>query len=140
MKTMDTIMKRFFSASRLPRVLAAAAVMTAVLFLSGFPAALKAADRSVKIKHPNGGEVIAAGSRTTITWVSRGLSANEKMVIILYKKGIKHSVIAKQTPNSGKFSWNVPRRLHTGSDYRVRIRAIKNLAVNDFSDRNFTIK
>lgn len=93
---------------------------------------------SIKVLYPNGGEVLKANSRVLIKWQSKDL--NGKVVIVLYKKGIKHEVISKQTDNSGKFFWKIPRHLPEGNDYRIRIRALNNLAVNDFSDRNFTIK
>jgi ABC-type cobalamin/Fe3+-siderophores transport system ATPase subunit len=93
---------------------------------------------SIKVLYPNGGEVLKTNTRVHIKWQSKDL--NGKVVIVLYKKGIKHEVIAKQTHNSGKFPWKIPQHLPEGNDYRIRIRALNNLAVNDFSDRNFTIK
>ena len=92
---------------------------------------------SINVLYPNGGEVLKTGSTTNIRWQSQGVDG--KVIIILYKKGIKHSVIAKQTVNSGIFRWKIPRNLPGGKNYRVRIRSLKNLAVNDFSDRNFKV-
>jgi hypothetical protein len=92
----------------------------------------------IKVLYPNGGEALKINSSIRIKWQSKDL--NGKVVIVLYKKGIKHSVISKQTDNSGKFLWKIPRDLPEGNDYRIRIRALKDLSVNDFSDRNFTIK
>jgi hypothetical protein len=92
----------------------------------------------IKVLYPNGGEVLKTNSSISIKWQSKGL--NGKVVIVLYKKGIKHAVISKQTDNSGMFPWKIPQHLPEGNDYRIRIRALKDLAVNDFSDRNFTIK
>ncbi|MCP5048345.1 MAG: hypothetical protein GY940_14340 [bacterium] len=100
---------------------------------------LGAAPGTVKITYPNGGEVLKAGSQVAVKWQSKGLRTNDNMVIILFKKGIKHSIISKKAPNSGRFNWRVPPRLPKGRDYRIRIRVLKNLSVNDFSDRNFTI-
>ncbi|UCH97216.1 MAG: hypothetical protein JSV88_10295 [Candidatus Aminicenantes bacterium] len=92
----------------------------------------------IKVLYPNGGEVLKINSSIHIKWQSKDL--NGKVVIVLYKKGIKHSVISEETDNSGKFLWKIPERLPEANDYRVRIRALKDLSVNDFSDRNFTIK
>ena len=92
----------------------------------------------IKVLYPNGGEVLKTNSSIHIKWQSKGL--NGKVVIVLYKKGIKHTVISKQTDNSGMFPWKIPQQLPEGNEYRIRIRALKDLAVNDFSDRNFTIK
>ena len=93
---------------------------------------------SIKVLYPNGGEVLKANTRVQIKWQSKDLDG--KVVIVLYKKGIKHEVISKQTDNSGTFPWKIPQHLPEGNDYRIRIRALNNLAVNDFSDRNFSIK
>lgn len=92
----------------------------------------------IKVLYPNGGEVLKTGTSIQIKWQSQDL--NGKVVIVLYKKGIKHEVISKQTDNSGMFLWKIPQNLAEGNDYRIRIRAAENLAVNDFSDRDFTIK
>jgi hypothetical protein len=92
----------------------------------------------IKVLYPNGGEVLKVNSSIQIKWQSQGL--NGKVVIVLYKKGIKHEVISKQTDNKGMFPWKIPRYLPEGNDYRIRIRALTDLAVNDFSDRDFTIK
>jgi len=92
----------------------------------------------IKVLYPNGGEVLKTNSTIHIKWQSHGL--NGKVVIVLYKKGIKHAVISEQTDNSGMFPWKIPQILPEGNDYRIRIRALEDLAVNDFSDRDFTIK
>lgn len=93
---------------------------------------------TIKVIYPNGGEVLKTGSQVQIKWQSTGISG--KVVIILYKRGIKHSVITKTTPNSGIFNWAIPANLPEGNDYRIRIRSLRDLSINDFSDRNFTIK
>jgi hypothetical protein len=92
---------------------------------------------SLKVLYPNGGEVLKRDSTVTVRWQSTDLEG--KVVIVLYKGGIKHSVISNQTDNSGIFPWKVPGNLPEGDDYRIRIRSIRDLSVNDFSDRNFTI-
>jgi hypothetical protein len=92
----------------------------------------------IKIVYPNGGEVLKAGTRIQIKWQSEGLQS--KVVIVLYKKGIKHLVISPQTDNNGTFSWRIPANIPEGNEYRVRIRSFEELSVNDFSDRDFTIK
>ena len=92
----------------------------------------------IKVLYPNGGEVLKTNTSIHIKWQSKDL--NGKVVIVLYKKGIKHAVITKQTDNTGMFPWKIPQHLPEGNDYRIRIRALNDLAVNDFSDRNFSIK
>ncbi|NIM78396.1 MAG: hypothetical protein GTO20_06370 [Candidatus Aminicenantes bacterium] len=96
------------------------------------------AGTSIKVLYPNGGEILKSNSSVTIKWQSTGVDG--KVVIVLYKKGIKHSVISRQTDNNGSFPWKIPGTLPEGNDYRIRIRWLKNLSINDFSDRNFSIK
>ena len=92
----------------------------------------------IKVLYPNGGEVLKTGTAIQVKWQSQDI--NGQVVIVLYKKGIKYMVISEQTENNGTFPWNIPANLPEGSDYRVRIRGVQDLAVNDFSDRDFTIK
>lgn len=92
----------------------------------------------LKIIFPNGGETLFTGSITQIRWTSSVSSG--KVILLLFKKGVKHSVISDSTANNGLFTWNIPSTLPEGTDYRVRIRLADNLSINDFSDRDFTIK
>jgi len=92
----------------------------------------------IKLLYPNGGEVLKTGASARIKWTfddSKG-----KVILVLYKNGIKYSVISDGAPNNGLFLWKIPPALPEGNDYRVRIRLKDNLSVNDFSDRDFTIK
>jgi hypothetical protein len=96
---------------------------------------------SLRIIYPNGGEILKKNTTVQIKWVSSANTPpNENVILVLYKKGIKHSVITKATPNNGRFPWRIPANVADGGDYRIRIRLVKNLSVNDFSDRNFSIK
>lgn len=96
---------------------------------------------SLRIIYPNGGEILKKNTTVQIKWTSTTkTSPNENVIIVLYKKGIKHSVISKGTRNTGRFPWKIPAKLPEAADYRIRIRLAHNLSVNDFSDRNFTIK
>lgn len=114
--------------------------MPVLLFLQSGARILEAATGTIKVLYPNGGESLKVGSITTIRWQSQGLAPGAKVIIVLYKKGLKHTVIAKQTPNSGNYRWNISPQLPKANDYRIRIRSVKDLSVNDFSDRNFTLK
>jgi hypothetical protein len=110
-------------------------IVACFTWVVGFPS------DAIKILYPNGGEVLKTNAMVRIRWSST--KSNEpkgKVILILYKKGIKHSVISKGTDNDGLFMWKIPRKLPQGKNYRVRIRLLDNLSVNDFSDRDFTIK
>ncbi len=92
----------------------------------------------LKLISPNGGEILRKGVPFQIKWSSADPKGS--IVLVLYKNGIKHSVITRKAPNKGIFRWRVPGNLPDGKDYRIRIRLADNLAVNDFSDRDFKIK
>lgn len=110
------------------------------LFMASSPLARAAgvSGGTLTVLQPNGGEVLPIGRATDIKWRSRGVDG--KIVLILYKKGIKHSVIAGQAPNNGRFRWHISNSIPPGNNYRIRIRSINNLSINDFSDRDFAIK
>lgn len=92
---------------------------------------------SITVVTPNGGEKIFQDTSVEIKWKAQDVDGN--MVILLYKKGIKHSIIAQNVPNNGRFTWRVSAKFPEGKDYRIRIRSMENLGINDFSDRNFSI-
>lgn len=100
--------------------------------------ALTAPSNSIKILYPNGGEILKTNTTVQIKWSST--NAKGKVILILYKKGIKHSVITKGSKNDGLFVWRIPQKIPEGKNYRVRIRLCENLSINDFSDRDFAIK
>jgi hypothetical protein len=112
-------------------------ILSLAFFFLAMASAL-VAKTSITVLSPNGGEILKRNSSVIIKWQSTGVDG--KVVIVLYKKGIKHSVISRQTDNNGFFPWKIPGTLPEGNDYRIRIRWLKNLSINDFSDRNFTIK
>ncbi len=92
----------------------------------------------VRVEYPNGGEVLASGSRVTVRWVSLGIDG--AVAILLFKEGEQHSVIAARAPNSGSFSWDLAPDLPAGGRYRLRICVLPELRINDFSDRDFAIR
>ena len=118
-----------------------------LLIAACFTCAVGLGSDSIKILYPNGGEVLKTNTVARVRWSSTKPNEQNKenkpkgkVILILYKKGIKHSVISKGTDNIGLFIWKIPREIPEGNDYRVRIRLVDNLSVNDFADRDFTIK
>ncbi len=93
---------------------------------------------SLKVIAPNGGEILHPGGKADIRWQSADIEG--KIVVILYKNGIKHTVLSQETDNTGVFLWEIPGDFAEGTDYRIRVRALSNLSINDFSDRDFSIK
>jgi len=90
--------------------------------------------------YPNGGEVIAGGSVSTIQWELPGLT-NENIITIYYStdNGSSWSEIATDEANDGVYSWSVPNI--GSSDCRVKVEAEKDLIyfANDTSNSTFTI-
>lgn len=100
--------------------------------------ALHGSDRYIRIEFPNGGEVLKSGSPVRILWQSQGVRGN--VAILLFKSGEQYAVLAQAAPNSGSFAWEISASLPDSGQYRLRICAIMDLHINDFSDRDFAIK
>ena len=92
----------------------------------------------LRIEQPNGGDTLHAGIEAQVRWLSVGVEG--PVAILLFKGGEQHAVIAAEAPNIGFYRWQVPAALPDGGQYRLRICSLRDLRVNDFSDRDFTIK
>lgn len=114
--------------------------LSPILFFLLALAALPGRDAApfVRVEFPNGGEVLAAGSRVTVRWLSLGI--DNAVAILLFRAGEQHAIIAAGAPNTGSFSWQLPADLPAGGQYRLRICALPELRINDFSDRDFFIR
>jgi hypothetical protein len=99
---------------------------------------LPAGGRYLHVDFPNGGEVLRGGSQVTLRWSSLGVDG--PVAVLLFQAGEQRSVIAESAPNSGALQWIVPAALPDSGQYRLRICSLNDLRVNDFSDRDFTIK
>ncbi|MDY0297193.1 MAG: hypothetical protein RB296_07740 [Acidobacteriota bacterium] len=92
----------------------------------------------LRIVHPNGGETFLAGDTVPIIWDSHGIFGG-RIILVLYRNGVKHLVISPGCPDSGRFEWRMPESLAAGTGYRIRIRWSLHPEVNDFSDADFQI-
>ncbi len=99
---------------------------------------LPSAERAIRIEYPNGGEVLTRGSQVAVHWRSQGVEGN--LAILLFKGGEQHAIIAANIPDKGLFQWTVATSLPEDNRYRLRICSLSDLRLNDFSDRNFSIK
>lgn len=72
----------------------------------------KAGEAYIKVTHPDQDEVWEKGKIHKIRWESKGVHGNVK--ILLVGQNIKPIEIARNTINSGLFSFIVPRNLHDG--------------------------
>ena len=93
--------------------------------------------KSIKILYPNGGEVLLTNSSVLIKWTAEETTG--KVVIALFNKGIKCFTISEGAENTGTFLWIIPQNFAEGKNYRLRIRLLDDLSINDFSDGDFTI-
>jgi hypothetical protein len=92
---------------------------------------------NLRIISPNGGEILSKTKPVQIKWEAPAVDG--KVLITLYKKGIKISTITIGTPNTGEYKWRIPAQIVPHENYRIRIRSIQNLGINDFSDKDFAI-
>ncbi|MEN8153526.1 MAG: hypothetical protein ABFR75_05840 [Acidobacteriota bacterium] len=111
-------------------------VVILLLFSSAWPQLQK-----ITIIFPNGGEILRTGSIVDIKWTYPVENNNvDRMVILLYKNGIKFRTLSPSAENTGIFKWEISQDLPEDDKYRIRIRLENDLAVNDFSDNDFLIK
>jgi hypothetical protein len=100
--------------------------------------ALHGGGQVIRIEFPNGGEVLQCESQVKILWRSMGINGN--VAILLFKSGEQYATIAESIPDSGAYEWKISAALPNSGQYRLRICVLKNLRINDFSDRDFAIK
>ena len=100
--------------------------------------AILAHAQSLQVLYPNGGETLFTRSTVRIQWTP--VNPEMRIVILLFREGAQAAIIADDIPGSGGFSWKIPDQLQPGNHYRIRIRTLTNLLVNDFSDRDFSIR
>jgi hypothetical protein len=98
---------------------------------------LQAGEREIRIEFPNGGEVLKSGGEVRVLWRSVGMNGN--LAILLFKGGEQFAVIAESTPDCGFFQWKISAALPDSGQYRLRICSLRDLRINDFSDRDFAI-
>ena len=97
---------------------------------------------TITVTSPNGAEIWELGSTQTIQWTYTGTpGANVK--IELYRRGVLTRVITSRTSigdgGTGSYMWTVPKGQKMGSRYKVKVSSIKNSAINDRSDKQFTL-
>ena len=67
---------------------------------------------TIKVLSPNGGETWVKGKPYTIRWTSKGLKGNVK--ITLEKWQGQWYTIAESAPNTGRYSYTVPKSMPEG--------------------------
>ncbi len=93
---------------------------------------------SITVVSPNGGESWLIGTTHTIKWSSTGNHRSD-IRIELFKGGILNRTISVSTANDGSYRWTIPSEQVLGTDYKIKITNMSNVADYDFSNDNFTI-
>jgi hypothetical protein len=94
----------------------------------------------IEVSAPNGGETLALGQTSTITWTSTNIPATDSVQIRLLQDGVSLRILQRKTPNDGSHAWTVPSDLLPGANYQVRLTWTGNTAIKDNSDGFFTIE
>lgn len=97
----------------------------------------KPSSGNLRVVKPNGGEQWQVGETHKILWFSK--SPPDWKVRISYTNQATTSVIAEGVPNTGKYSWTIPKDMQEGGGYKINISFTKAKA-SDESDGVFTIK
>jgi len=99
--------------------------------------AAKAAVTTLKVKSPNGDELLIKGKVVVIKW-TKG-NGGKFIKILLLKSNKPYKWVSKKTRNDGKHPWKVPKGLAISSEYKIKLIALKNKKVFDLSDDTFSI-
>ena len=89
---------------------------------------------------PNGGEQWSQGQSYAIEWSKTGGDCGSGVKLELLKSGNFYAVIDGNAPSDEPYLWTVPSNFAVGSDYKVRLRDLRNGAYTDRSNRNFSIQ
>jgi hypothetical protein len=98
----------------------------------------------MKVLSPNGGETMEAGDIINIDWTSNLKPTMTLTIGLLDKYNQPVQTIVKNTPNSGSYSWAIPRDIvapGTIGAFKVNVSTSgRNVQVQDSSDAVFNIK
>ncbi len=112
--------------------------LTTLLFAFLFSSAA-IGQNTITVVSPNGGETWIKGCPSQIQWATTAASTSP-VRIDLYKGNLFFMNIAPQVPpGTTTFTWIPVATLQAGTDYRVKVSSLSNLATYDFSDGNFSI-
>ncbi len=91
----------------------------------------------IRIKNPNGGELIEAGSRYNIKWNSNGLKSDLFKILFSSNNGRTWDRLESRVLNTDEYFWKVP--IIESENCKIKIVAIENENIYDISEQNFTI-
>ncbi len=94
------------------------------------------------VVHPNGGEILAPGTSTTIGWTAQsfGNGLDHVLVELSLDGGLTFgTLIASAAPEDTSVTWLVPSTVTDSARVRVIAYDVDNISGADDSDANFTI-
>ncbi|MFQ5628082.1 MAG: YCF48-related protein [bacterium] len=92
----------------------------------------------ITVVKPNGGETWQAGQSHEIQWTSSG-DVGSQVKIELHRNTVFEKTITASTANDGAFIWTIAANQAAASDYHIKVTALSNQTVSDFSDNFFAI-
>jgi len=99
--------------------------------------AAPAAAASLTVRHPNGGETYAPGSRVQVQWQADGVSGPGAIHLLLNGRKVADIAVSVNL-SQGQTHWRIPDNIQAGSGYTVRIQS-RDGKYADASDQTFTI-
>ena len=106
------------------------------------PQPAKTIGLSIKVRYPNGGEVLIAGSQEKIGWsVSDDLDEASFEIDLVDANGALVAIIAEEV-DGRSYWWDVPIELgYTGKQYKILVSSLPSgkKGAQDFSNSSFTI-
>ncbi|WP_083749014.1 right-handed parallel beta-helix repeat-containing protein, partial [Pelomonas sp. KK5] len=91
----------------------------------------------VRVMSPNGGETVAEGETTTVTWRSDGFTGKVNIDISL--DGTNWLSVAANVDNTGSYAWTPTAGQFAGGNYLLRVSSVAQPAVFDVSDAKFRL-
>ncbi len=85
---------------------------------------------------PAGGEIAYRQSSLLITWEAN-IVGNVR--IDLHKNGVRQFTIAANAPNTGRYTWRIPKNFQTGDGFSIRISSLANPVPTAVASATFTI-
>lgn len=93
----------------------------------------------VEVTYPNGGEILAPGEHTIISWTATGIGLSYVNIALSLDGGLTYTTFATDEENDGFYSWTVPNVVSSRARILVEGTDRFNLLAYDTSDDNFSI-
>jgi len=102
-----------------------------------------AAQASITVISPNGGESWQLGSSHAITWTSDNISGYVKIdlyyLVEIDNNSVHYATISGSEPNDGSYTWIIPPGLDPSNHYQVQITVLNNSSLYDTSNNYFSL-